>query len=84
MNIKIIALALAQSCYWFATLIAISLSSVIGMQLAPHASWATLPFGLISIGALLSTYSLSQLMFRRGRRRNLCRKPWQQMHWGVF
>lgn len=68
MNIKIIALALAQSCYWFATLIAISLSSVIGMQLAPHASWATLPFGLISIGALLSTYSLSQLMFRHGRR----------------
>lgn len=68
MNIRILALAMAQSCHWFATLIAISLSGVIGTQLAPHASWATVPYGLISIGALASTYYLSQFMFRRGRR----------------
>jgi len=71
MNRKIIALSLAQACYWFATLIAISLSGVIGAQLAPHTSWATVPYALISVGALVSTYALSQLMFRRGRRMGL-------------
>lgn len=68
MPTKIIALAIAQSCYWFAVLIGISLSSIIGVKFAPHPSLATLPFGLISLGALLSTYQLSVLMQRRGRR----------------
>ena len=65
---KIIALAIAQSCYWFAVLIGISLSSIIGIKLAPHPSLATLPFGLVSLGALLSTYQLSVFMQQRGRR----------------
>lgn len=76
MNIRIIALALAQSCHWFATLIAISLSGVIGTQLAPQAALATVPYGLISIGALASTYYLSLLMFRRGRRIGLRLGAW--------
>lgn len=71
MPAKIIALAVAQSCYWFAVLIGISLSSIIGVKLAPHASLATLPFGLVSLGALLSTYHLSVLMQQRGRRLGL-------------
>ncbi|MGX9417031.1 MFS transporter [Vibrio sp. WJH972] len=68
---KIIILAVAQSCYWFAVLIGISLSSIIGIKLAPHASLATLPFGLVSLGALISTYALSVLMQQRGRRLGL-------------
>lgn len=71
MSSKIIALALAQSCYWFAVLVGISLSSIIGVTLAPHPSLATLPFALVSLGALLSTYQLSVLMQRSGRRRGL-------------
>ncbi len=71
MPAKIIALAVAQSCYWFAVLIGISLSSIIGVNLAPHPSLATLPFGLVSLGALLSTYQLSVLMQQRGRRMGL-------------
>ncbi len=68
---KIFALALAQSCYWFTVLIGISLSSIIGVKLAPHPMFATLPFGLVSLGALLSTYHLSILMQKSGRRRGL-------------
>jgi len=66
-----IALALSQSCYWFAVLIGISLSSMIGMQLAPSAALATLPYGLVSLGALLATYQLSLFMQRYGRRQGL-------------
>lgn len=68
MPTTLIALAVAQSCYWFAVLIGVSLSAIIGVKLAPHPSLATLPFGLVSLGALLSTYQLSILMQQRGRR----------------
>lgn len=68
MNPKIVILALAQACYWFAVLVGISLSTVIGLQLAPRPSLATLPYALISVGALVATYALSVLMQRSGRR----------------
>ena len=71
MNIRIIALALSQSCYWFAVLIGISLSSIIGIQLAPYSSLATLPYGLVSLGALIATYKLSLFMQHNGRRKGL-------------
>ncbi len=71
MTIQIIALALAQSCYWFAVLIGISLSSIIGLELAPHSSLATIPYGLISLGALIATYNLSVFMQHYGRRKGL-------------
>ena len=68
MNPKIAILSLAQACYWFAVLVGISLSTVIGLQLAPRPSLATLPYALISVGALGATYLLSILMQRSGRR----------------
>lgn len=68
MNPRIAALSLAQACYWFAVLIGISLASIIGSQLAPSVAWATLPYALISVGALATTYLLSLLMQRAGRR----------------
>lgn len=71
MTIQIVALALAQSCYWFAVLIGISLSSIIGIQLSPHSSLATLPYGLVSLGALVATYKLSVFMQHYGRRKGL-------------
>ena len=68
MNPKIVILMLAQACYWFAVLVGISLSTVIGLQLAPIESLATLPYALISVGALGATYLLSILMQCSGRR----------------
>ncbi|RVU84677.1 MFS transporter [Leucothrix sargassi] len=71
MHPKIIALMLAQSCFMFSGLISISLSSIIGMKLAPHESLATLPFGLLNLGALLFAYKLSLIMQQYGRRTGL-------------
>lgn len=71
MNPKIIILSLAQACYWFAVLVGISLSTVIGLQLAPNETLATLPYALINVGALGATYLLSMLMQRSGRRLGL-------------
>ncbi len=71
MPTKIIALMLSQSCFMFAGLISISLSSIIGVKLAPHESLATLPFGLLNLGALLFAYKLSVIMQQRGRRTGL-------------
>ncbi|WP_298609689.1 MFS transporter [uncultured Thiothrix sp.] len=68
MNPKIVILSLAQACYWFAVLVGISLSTVIGLQLAPSEKLATLPYALISVGALGATYLLSIVMQRSGRR----------------
>ena len=68
MHPKIVILSLAQACYWFAVLVGISLSTVIGLQLAPSESLATLHYALISVGALAATYLLSMLMQRYGRR----------------
>jgi len=68
MKPKIVILSLAQACYWFAVLVGISLSTVIGLQLAPSESLATLPYALISVGALGATYVLSMLMQHYGRR----------------
>lgn len=70
-NAKIIALSVAQSCYWFATLIGISLSAIVGLKLSPIAELATLPFALASLGGLLCTYALSMYMQRSGRRAGL-------------
>ncbi|MEZ5479799.1 MAG: MFS transporter [Thiolinea sp.] len=68
MNRNLVLLLLAQACYWFAVLIGISLSAVLGAQLAPHAGLATLPYTLISVSALFCTYAISVSMQRRGRR----------------
>ena len=71
MNRAILALTCAQVIYWFAVLISISLSSVIGIQLAPAPALATLPLALISLSALLVTYTVSTLVDRIGWRRTL-------------
>lgn len=71
MNSQLIALALAQCCYWFATLVGISLSAIVGMELSTQRELATLPFALSSLGGLASTYALSQFMQRTNRRTGL-------------
>lgn len=71
MNRATLALTAAQSIYWFAVLISISLSSVIGAMLAPAPSMATLPYALISLSALFATYTVSTLVDRIGWRRTL-------------
>jgi len=61
----------AQALYWSCSLIGITLTSIVGVSLAPMAALATLPLGMLMVGNLLSVHPLAMLMQRRGRRLGL-------------
>ncbi|MCC9622730.1 MFS transporter [Thalassospira sp. MA62] len=65
-------LFIAQALYWSCSLIGITLTSVVGANLAPTSSLATLPLGILMLGNLASVHPLSILMHRHGRRIGLC------------
>ncbi|WP_275630466.1 MFS transporter [Pseudomonas sp. 273] len=64
-------LFLGQALYWSCSLIGITLTSLIGAQLAPLNSLATLPLALLVLGNLLAVQPLSLFMQRHGRRPGL-------------
>lgn len=64
-------LFIAQALYWSCSLIGITLTSIVGVTLAPSAALATLPLGVLMIGNLLSVHPLAMLMQRHGRRLGL-------------
>ena len=70
-NRALATLFVAQALYWSCSLIGITLTALIGLQLAPWNSLATLPLALLVLGNLLSTHPLSLFMQRRGRRPGL-------------
>ncbi|HCK18375.1 MAG TPA: MFS transporter [Thalassospira sp.] len=61
-------LFIAQALYWSCSLIGITLTSIIGVSLAPVPALATLPLGVLMIGNLVSVHPLAMLMQRHGRR----------------
>jgi predicted MFS family arabinose efflux permease len=61
----------AQALYWSCSLIGITLTSIVGVSLAPMATLATLPLGMLMVGNLFSVHPLAMLMQRRGRRLGL-------------
>ena len=63
-----VILASAQALYG-ATLTAVVVTSgLVGAQLAPSPSWATLPMSMTIVGTALTTFPISLLMRRVGRR----------------
>lgn len=64
-------LFLGQALYWSCSLIGITLTSLIGAQLAPLNGLATLPLALLVLGNLLAVQPLSLFMQRHGRRPGL-------------
>lgn len=60
-----------QALYWSCSTIGITLTSVVGMRLAPWPSLATLPLALLVMGNLLAVSPLSAFMQRRGRKPGL-------------
>ena len=70
-NPTLLRLFLAQALYWSCTLIGVTLTALVGLQLAPSSMLATLPLALLVLGYLLSTQPLSAFMQRRGRRAGL-------------
>ncbi|MBD9578613.1 MFS transporter [Pseudomonas sp. PDM23] len=61
----------SQGLYWSCSLIGITLTSLVGAQLAPLNSLATLPLAILVLGNLLAVQPLSLFMQRHGRRRGL-------------
>ncbi|WPC07154.1 MFS transporter [Pseudomonas benzenivorans] len=70
-NPTLLRLFLAQALFWSCTLIGVTLTSLVGLQLAPLNILATLPLALLVLGYLLTTQPLSNFMQRRGRRAGL-------------
>lgn len=70
-NPTLLRLFLAQALYWSCTLIGVTLTALVGLQIAPINALATLPLALLVLGYLLSTQPLSTFMQRRGRRAGL-------------
>lgn len=60
-----------QALYWSCSLIGITLTSLVGLQLAPTNVLATLPLALLVLGNLLAVQPLSLFMQRHGRRPGL-------------
>ena len=70
-NPTLLRLFLAQALFWSCAMIGVTLTSLVGLQLAPLNGLATLPLALLVLGYLLATQPLSAFMQRRGRRAGL-------------
>ncbi|MBD9484280.1 MFS transporter [Pseudomonas sp. PDM14] len=70
-NPTLLKLFVAQALYWSCAMISITLTALVGLQLAPLNGLATLPLALLVLGTLLATQPLSLFMQRRGRRPGL-------------
>ena len=68
MNTQIIILFLCQALFWCSVIVGVALSSLVGAQIAPSIALATLPLATLTLGNIVSTYPLSQLMQRYGRK----------------
>ncbi len=64
-------LFIAQALYWSCSLIGITLTSLVGLDLAPLPELATLPLALLLVGNLACVHPLAMIMARRGRRTGL-------------
>ena len=65
---NITLLFLCQTSFWTMSIIGITLASLVGLQLAPKASLATLPIALLTVGNIATTLPLSIIMQRYGRK----------------
>ncbi|CAN7603168.1 MFS transporter [Aquipseudomonas alcaligenes] len=70
-NPSIRLLFAGQALYWSCSMIGITLTSLVGLQLAPLNALATLPLALLVLGNLLAVQPLSLFMQRHGRRPGL-------------
>ena len=64
----VLPLALCQACLFAGNTVVIATSALVGAQLAPHPSLATVPMGFQFLGMVLASLPVSLVMGRRGRR----------------
>ncbi len=63
-----VVLAIAQAMFGAATTALVVTSGLIGSQLSSDPSWATMPMSMVIIGTAVTTFPISLLMKRIGRR----------------
>ncbi len=63
-----VILALAQAFYGAVTTAVVVTAGLVGSQLAPSPEWATLPMSMMIIGTATTTFPISLMMKRVGRR----------------
>lgn len=63
-----VILAIAQALYGSALTAVVVTAGLVGAQLAPSPSWATLPMSMTIMGTALTTFPVSLMMRRTGRR----------------
>lgn len=68
MNRNVFILAFCQAMLFTGIGLVVSSSALLGKQLAPSASWATLPLAVQYLTTLLTVFTVSRLMARKGRR----------------
>ena len=61
-------LFLCQTAFWTITIVGVTLASLIGLQLAPKESLATLPIAVLTLGNIVTTLPLSIIMQRYSRK----------------
>ena len=63
-----VILAVAQAFYGAAITAIVVTAGLVGSQLAPSASWATLPMAMTIVGTAVTTFPISLMMRRTGRK----------------
>ncbi len=61
-------LAVAQAIYGAVTMAVVVTAGLVGFQLSPDPAWATLPLSMMIIGTATTTFPISLMMKRVGRR----------------
>lgn len=68
MKRNVVILAICQALMMSGNSLLITATALVGLQIAPEPQWATIPFALMFVGLIISTYPASMLMQRIGRR----------------
>lgn len=68
LNSTLTILFVGQALFWCCSIIGITLTSIVGAQLAPSPSLATLPLAMLVLGTLVAVQPLSVFMQRKSRR----------------
>lgn len=65
---RLFLLFLCQAFFWSIVIVGVAFSGLIGLQLAPYQTMATVPMATLTIGNIMATLPLSIFMQRYGRK----------------
>jgi len=80
----VLRLFVAQALFWTSSMTGITLTALIGLQLAPINNLATLPVALLVLGNLMAVQPLARRMQSRGRRYGFVLGAWAGVLGGLL